>query len=139
MFNKSAKVEGNATATDVYVTYKHCGSYHKENVFQAMVFDSRNPETPLFYLLPYAKYVTEETETQIRSTYETGIYVCLDNCTATNRMVIHDCHQLKSARSQFDEELVKGVCRYFDVEMSNTDIILFLERIRMGFVYVAEE
>ena len=104
-----------------------------------MVFDSRNPSAPLFYMLPYAKYATEETETKILSTYETGIYVCLDNCTATNRMVVHDARNLKSAKSQFNKELVESVCSYFDVKMSNTDIIIFLERIRMGFVYVTEE
>ena len=138
MFNKSATVK-EEKETDVYVMYKNCGSYHKEDVIQAMVFDSRNQSAPLFYMLPYAKYVTEETDTQIQSRYESGIYVCLNPFSADNKMVIHDFHQLKSAKSQFDEELLNSVCDYFDVKMSNTDIILFLKRIRMGFVYVTKE
>lgn len=140
MFNKSATVkEEKATATDAYITYRSFGSYHKKDVIQAMVFDSRNPTAPLFYLLPYAKYVTEETGTEIRSTYKSGIAVCLNPFSANDKMMIHNVPQLKSAKSQFDKELLESVCNYFDVRLSNTDIIVFLERIRMGFVYVTNE
>ena len=34
MFNKSATVK-EEKETDVYVMYKNCGSYHKEDVIQA--------------------------------------------------------------------------------------------------------